>query len=382
MKKLTALLLALCMLLAAVPALGEDISGSWYIVLEDVNIGQFDLKADGTAAMHMAAGEKELNYEGTWESRENGVAVTFEGETLEMAYDAETDTISSSLFPVPVQREQGKYDITLIMNVVNGNGAELPEGMTEMEVMTVAAKFMASAMALSSTQSGTDGGSTGTDDGGAAPDETKNAPAGGTGLDVLAENFVVTESYSGYDGTYIAKVQNNTGSPLWLTSGSLAVKDASGNLVATRDYLSTCASKYLEPGEISAITISVDLEQAGEYSYEANIKAEESSYRGTDVNVPAADPAFADGKYDSKVCRVTIANEADSNMTGLNVAYLLSDGNGLPVALFTEALYNHELGPKSTIVMVSSLYSRLVDYLKANSITPTVEAFAWVENDD
>ena len=380
MKKLTALLLALCMLLAAVPALGEDLSGSWYIVLEDVNIGQFDLKADGTAAMHMAAGEKELNYEGTWESRENGIAVTFEGETLEMAYDAETDTISSSLFPVPVQREQGKYDVQLIMDVINGKEVELPEGVEQADVLMAAAKFMASAMALSSTQSGTDGGSTGTDDGGSTG--TPGAAAGGTGLDVLAENFVVTESYSGYEGTYIAKVQNNTGSPLWLTSGSLAVKDASGNLVATRDYLSTCASKYLEPGEISAITISVDLEQAGEYSYEANIKAEESSYRGTDVNVPAADPAFADGKYDSKVCRVTIANEADSNMTGLNVAYLLSDGNGLPVALFTEALYNHELGPKSTIVMVSSLYSRLVDYLKANSITPTVEAFAWVENDD
>ena len=380
MKKLTALLLALCMLLAAVPALGEDLSGSWYIVLEDVNIGQFDLKADGTAAMHMAAGEKELNYEGTWESRENGVAVTFEGKTLEMAYDAETDTISSSLFPVPVQREQGKYDVQLIMDVINGKEVELPEGVEQADVLMVAAKFMASAMALSSTQSGTDGGSTGTDDGGSTG--TPGAAVGGTGLDVLAENFVVTESYSGYEGTYIAKVQNNTGSPLWLTSGSLAVKDASGNLVATRDYLSTCASKYLEPGEISAITISVDLEQAGEYSYEANIKAEESSYRGTDVNVPAADPAFADGKYDSKVCRVTIANEADSNMTGLNVAYLLSDGNGLPVALFTEALYNHELGPKSTIVMVSSLYSRLVDYLKANSITPTVEAFAWVENDD
>ena len=380
MKKLTALLLALCMLLAAVPALGEDLSGSWYIVLEDVNIGQFDLKADGTAAMHMAAGEKELNYEGTWESRENGIAVTFEGKTLEMAYDAETDTISSSLFPVPVQREQGKYDVQLIMDVINGKEVELPEGVEQADVLMAAAKFMASAMALSSTQSGTDGGSTGTDDGGSTG--TPGAAAGGTGLDVLAENFVVTESYSGYEGTYIAKVQNNTGSPLWLTSGSLAVKDASGNLVATRDYLSTCASKYLEPGEISAITISVDLEQAGEYSYEANIKAEESSYRGTDVNVPAADPAFADGKYDSKVCRVTIANEADSNMTGLNVAYLLSDGNGLPVALFTEALYNHELGPKSTIVMVSSLYSRLVDYLKANSITPTVEAFAWVENDD
>ena len=37
-----------------------------------------------------------------------------------MAYDAETDTISSPLFPVPVQREQGKYDVQLIMDVING----------------------------------------------------------------------------------------------------------------------------------------------------------------------------------------------------------------------------------------------------------------------
>ena len=39
MKKLTALLLALCMLLAVVPALGEDFSGTWYMVLEDVTVG-------------------------------------------------------------------------------------------------------------------------------------------------------------------------------------------------------------------------------------------------------------------------------------------------------------------------------------------------------
>ena len=84
---------------------------------------------------------------------------------------------------------------------------EFPEGVTQIEAATAAMKFIVKLNELKETLEGT-----GSEDGG-TPDATK-APAGGTGVDILAENFVVTESYSGYDGTYIAKVQNNTGSPL------------------------------------------------------------------------------------------------------------------------------------------------------------------------
>lgn len=39
MKKWIALLMTLCLLAAAVPALGEDFSGNWYLTLADVNFG-------------------------------------------------------------------------------------------------------------------------------------------------------------------------------------------------------------------------------------------------------------------------------------------------------------------------------------------------------
>ena len=58
MKKLTALLLALCMLLAVVPALGEDFSGTWYMVLEDVTVGTLELNADGTFSLVMQVNDE------------------------------------------------------------------------------------------------------------------------------------------------------------------------------------------------------------------------------------------------------------------------------------------------------------------------------------
>ena len=374
MKKLTAMLLALCMLLAVAPALGEDFSGSWYWVLEDVTIGTFELNADGTAAIHLDSGDSAQEMSGTWEvNGENGVTVTVDGQGLELVYDVEAGTLTTSLVPIPMQREKGKYDMALIAAVMQGKEVELPEGVTETELTIVAATFLTKMMALSASTTATgtdDGGSTGTPD-----------AAAGSGVDILAENFVITESYSGFDGTYIAKVQNNTGSPLWLTDGTLQVKDASGNVVAEKGYLSSCASKYLEPGEISVVTIQVDLEQDGEYTYEKTIKAEAKSYYRTDSAVTVGEPEYTDGSYDSKLVKAMVTNDTDKNLVSLNVAFLLSDENGLPVALSTEVLYNHELCPNSSIVMVSSLYNRLVSYLAAKNITPAVEVFAWVEND-
>ena len=377
MKKMIAMLLALCMLLAVVPALGEDFSGEWYWVLEDVTVGTFSLNADGTASVHLEASGEEMNMDGTWEASEAGVTVTMQGEGLTLVYDAEAGTLTTELVPIPMQREKGKYDMTLIMDVIQGKEVELPEGVEQIDVMATAVKFATSLMTLQST--GTDTG-TGDDGTTPSPDGTE-APAAGSGVDILAENFVITESYSGYDGTYIAKVQNNTDSPLWLIDGTLQVKDASGNMIAEKGYLSSCASKYLEPGEISVVTIQVDLDEKGEYTYEKTIKAEAKSYYRTDSAVTVGDPEYTDGAYDAKLAKATVTNDTDKNLVSLNVAFLLSDENGLPLALSTEALYYHELCPNSSIVMVSSLYSRIVSYFTENNITPSVEVFAWVEND-
>ena len=94
MKKLTALLLALCMLLAVVPALGEDFSGTWYMVLEDVNVGTLEMNADGTFSMTVQASDEATTAEGTWEATDAGVTLTVNGDPAEAIYDAEAGTIN------------------------------------------------------------------------------------------------------------------------------------------------------------------------------------------------------------------------------------------------------------------------------------------------
>jgi hypothetical protein len=382
MKKLTALLLALCMLLAMVPALGEDFSGTWYMVLEDVTVGTLELNADGAFSLTVQAGEESNTLEGTWEATDAGVALTAEGSPAVAAYDAEAGTLLLDVIPIPMQREKGKYEVQLMIDVLNmKEDIEFPEGVTQLEASTAALAFVMKLNELKGTLGGTGTETgTGTEDGG-APDATE-APAGGTGVDILAENFVVTESYSGYDGTYIAKVQNNTGSPLWLTGGSLVVKDASGNLVGTREYLSTCGSKYLEPGEISIATMQVELEADGEYTYEKVIEAEAKSWSGPDAAVTVTDPAYVEGKYDSKLLQATVTNDTEQNLPDVEIAFLLSDENGLPLALVTNTLYNTELCPNSSLVVKSNVYTKVAEYFAAKSIIPAVEAFAWVEYDN
>ena len=384
MKKLTALLLALCMLLAVVPALGEDFSGTWYMVLEDVNVGTLEMNADGTFSLTVQAGEEANSIEGTWEATDAGVTLTANGDPAEALYDAEAGTLTIAKLPIPMQREKGKYEVQLMMDVLDvskANEVELPEGVTYLDAATTALAFVMKLNELKGALGGTGTETgTGTEDGG-APDATE-APAGGTGVDILAENFVVTESYSGYDGTYIAKVQNNTGSPLWLTGGSLVVKDASGNLVGTREYLSTCGSKYLEPGEISIATMQVELEADGEYTYEKVIKAEAKSWSGPDAAVTVTDPAYVEGKYDSKLLQATVTNDTEQNLPDVEIAFLLSDENGLPLALVTNTLYNTELCPNSSLVVKSNVYTKVAEYFAAKSIIPAVEAFAWVEYDN
>ena len=378
MKKLTALLLALCMLLAVVPALGEDFSGTWYMVLEDVTVGTLEMNADGAFSMTVQASDEANTAEGTWEATDAGVTLTVNGDPAEAIYDAEAGTLTIAELPIPMQREKGKYEVQLMIDVLNmKEDIEFPEGVTQLEASAAALKFYLKLNELKGILEGT---GTGTEDGG-TPDATK-APAGEAEADILAENFVVTESYSGYDGTYIAKVQNNTGSPLWLTGGSLVVKDASGNLVGTREYLSTCGSKYLEPGEISVVTMQVELETDGEYTYEKVIKAEAKSWSGPDAAVTVTDPAYVEGKYDSKLLQATVTNDTEQNLPDVEIAFLLSDENGLPLALVTNTLYNTELCPNSSLVVKSNVYTKVAEYFAAKSIIPAVEAFAWVEYDN
>ena len=139
MKKLTAMLLALCVLLAAVPALGdEDLSGFWAMVLADVNLGYFDLKADGTLTGEMP-GTGEVA--GTWTQNGNTVTITIDDEPADFVYNGET--LFCEQLPIPLYREEGKLSFDIAMRIINGEeDVELPEGMTMDDVKVILSNFV------------------------------------------------------------------------------------------------------------------------------------------------------------------------------------------------------------------------------------------------
>ena len=98
-----------------------------------------------------------------------------------------------------------------------------------------------------------------------------------------------------------------------------------------------------------------------------------------------ADPVYIKGEseYDSDTMKVTVINDTDQPLPGIEVILVLEDAEGNLLCAGTESLYRYELGPNSTINLVTSVDSKVRDYCTENGIEPAaVEAFGWVENRD
>ena len=368
MKKLTVMLLALCMLMAVVPALGEDASGIWYITLADVTLGSLQLNEDGTVEAQLPGTDP---YTGNWSADGNKVTIEIQGAPMDFSFDG--TTLSSEEFPLPVGREPGRVSMELIQKMMNGEEYELPEGMTQIDLAAIALEFAAEYQRIMSAFSG----STGSDTSAATPTEAPAEPE----LTILQENFMVTESYSGFRGIYIAKVQNNTEAPFFITGGTMQLKDADGSVVGESKYPSTCGSKYLEPGEISFISIQADLSENIEVTMEKTIEVRADYNSNTDKALTITGIELRKGgEYTSDSMRVTVTNDTGAPLSGLEVIFVLEDAEGNLLQLSSDMIYRHELADGSTITMVYDVDSRVADYCKANGIEPVnVEACAWQE---
>ena len=376
MKKITALLLALCMLLAITPVLAEEgPGGNWYMSLADVTLGYILLNEDGTAIVNVASEE---DIAGTWTADGNTVTITAQGQPLDFTFDG--TSLSSEMFPLSLSREEGRLPMSVISKMMSGEEYELPEGMTELEMTTIAMNFVAEytkIMEAASNQGGDETGTTGTTE----PAPQAEAPI----VTIEKSTFRVNESYSGFRGTYIARIKNENEVPLFLTGGNMQVFDGEGNQVAEASYLSRTGSKYLEPGETSFVSMYVDLESDGEYTYQANIETKTESYRSTDHAVKVTDPVFVkvEGEYNSDLMKATVTNETEAPVAGIQAVLVLVDADGNLLDIETQDLYRNELGANSSITLVSSVEDRTKKFYEAQGLTPTtVEAYAWVENDD
>ena len=376
MKKVAALLLVLCMLWTAVPVLGEEEGpgGNWYMSLADVTLGYILLNEDGTAVVNLAAQE---DITGTWTADGGTVTIVVGDEPVDFAYDG--SSLQNDMLPLSMTREEGRLPMDVISKMMNGEEYELPEGMTEADVTMIAINFINeySKIAAAASEQEQDGG-----------DTTTAEPAAQAQEGVITfdkSTFKVTESYSGFRGNYIARIKNENDYPLFVTGGTLQVFDEEGKLVGTADYLSRSGSKYLEPGETSFVSMNVDLESDGKYTFEANIETKTDSWRSTDVAVKAENPGFVkvEGEYNSDLMEVTVINEADVPVAGIQAVLVLIDADGDLLDIDTQDLYRNALGGNSSITLVSTVDDRVKKYYEANGFEPVaVEAYAWVENDD
>ena len=94
-------------------------------------------------------------------------------------------------------------------------------------------------------------------------------------LTIVEENFYLRKNYGEkFDGIYIAKLRNDTETPLYIDSCTLVLTDAEGGEAGKQDYLSVSGSRYLEPGEVSFISMEARVNEGTVVAgYEIQLKA-------------------------------------------------------------------------------------------------------------
>ena len=363
-KRTIALVLAVLLVLAAMPALGEDFSGTWYMNYSLLNMGTMELNEDGTGTIAMPVAN--LEGELTWTADESGVTIVTAGGPQLFPYDGTKMTVDANGMEIEFSRECGKITMEQFMQFMTNQ--TVPEGVSAEDMTTLMMQFIALSASKSSGSSATET---------AAPEPKAEAvPA----LTVLKDNFVVYEDYSGYRALYMAKVQNTSDAPFFLTKGPLTIFDANGSVLASENYFYSRGSHYLEPGEITFCSLSVKVPEGAEVKdYQASMNVDAKSYSKLDRAIPVIGTSFGT-EYNSTLLKVTVINESEEPLADISGICALEDAEGNIMTIQTFSLNYDELGPNSSITKVFYTNSDLMKYYEANGITPAqVEAYAYVE---
>ena len=388
MKKTLALILALCMALAAVSAFAEDVTGTWYLVMFSLSAGTIDLNADGTFVMAVSASGDEQKYEGEWTAEGEKLALTVDGETLYLVSDGSSLNFSTDNIPadasesgldlgalfslISISREPGK--LTLDEFTAYMNDRTLPEGVSEEDMAAVFAGYLSAMASMAGSGSTAEPAAEPTAEPAA---ETEEEPA----LTVLEENFYVRESYSGQEAVWVGKVQNGTEKTLYLNNGALTLTDADNEEAGQAKYLYSAGSRYLDPGEITFVTLIADVAEgktvaAHTYTLESR---EIVSWDTPDTALEVSAELDVDYEY-SNYAFATITNSSDTPQKGIRVALLLKDADGNLLDVVTGDLGRNILGANSTFILCSYISNNLIKYCTANEITlGAVEAIGWIE---
>ena len=391
MKKTLALLLALCMMLSAIPALSEgDVTGTWYVVMMELTAGTIDLKDDGTSVLITSSTDGDKTSEGTWTQDGDKITLTVneqplplvcDGDTLQISFEdlaslgldssmtipagADTSVISSFL---RISREPGVLTVAEL-NAYQNNGT-LPEGKTKEDMDAFMAQLMSSVMSLIGTSSA----------------ESAEQQTPGPALTYVETNFYVRRSFENDEGVFVAKVRNDTDTTAYLSGGSLILLDDNGNNIGESDFIYTVGSSYLDPGEETFVSLHADVNEGAEAkNYTVDLQTSTlASYQTPDtaLEVSSSELRIVEGQYfTSYYTCATVTNTTDAPLTYFSVVTAIRDNNGALLDLNTSSLYQHELASGSTITLVENIDSRVEEYCSANGLTlSSVESIGCVNS--
>ncbi len=392
MKKILALMLALCLLLSAIPATAEDdLSGTWYLVIMGLTGGTFELNADGSCSIAAATGGEALQADGTWAADGSTITITVNDQPLTLNYDGTDLTLGAEAMAafggssisagldismlsalMKISREPGK--ITAEEFTAYTTDGTIPEGKTKEDMDAIQAEMLMLAFSMAgSMNTGSDSGTDGPADAPAAADDPE--------LTIVEDNFYVREKYDhSLEGIYLAKVQNNTDVPLYLSSGTIVLKDADGGEAGKSEWLNDYGSRCVDPGEVSFVSLRADVSDGASVAdYEVTLSTP-SQFWGKDVAVEVTGTELNLGNDYFKYALVTVTNSGEELLGGISVAAAIRDSEGKLIDIATKSLYNDQLPAGSSIIMWADIDSYAVDYCQANNLTISdMEAYAWVD---
>ena len=384
LKKWIAILLIASLILTGLPAAAEDsFSGTWYLISMGLTAGTFDLNEDGSCALIVADAESgEKRAEGTWSAEGDVVTLNVEDQALTLTYDGtnlilgaealgafggETGGLDPSILSafIMISREPGV--VTSAEYAAYQADGTLPEGKTQEEMEGVETEITMLAMTLFSSL------------GGLSVEQPEPAD-----VTLVEENFYIRESWFGQQGLYIAKVRNDTDAAISLDSGLLTLQDADGNEISRMEYLGTCGSRYLEPGESTFVSMAADIEEGlTAAAWQAKIEAIANSFYSTDINLAVDGIELREKEsYGDKIytAAVTVTNPGEDPLPAISMVAVLRNDQGEMIDIVEADMGWNELAPGSAVILCSQMNSDTVKYAEAQgSASFTVEACAWAE---
>lgn len=372
MKKCVAVLLALCLALAALPVLAEeDAAGEWYGVAAGITFATMTLNADGSVSF-VFDGE---NSTGTWTRDGNTVSVTIEGDAVDFTLTG--SALSSPLMPYVFLKTPGM--VTKAQVDAYMNDGTLPEGMDEATMLGCMENLKTLTEAQQPAEQPAEAPAQAPENGGTPAVE--DAPA----VVTLAETFCVREQYSSRKGFWIAKVQNASEVKLYLTEASMVLQNDAGEEVGKSTFFYPSGSKFLDPGEETFVGMTADVAEGAEVAgHVCSYTSGQPGFMATE-DVPLEVTGYelaleGGGAFDDAGAWVTVKNTLDEPVAGIQMIAAFEDADGKPWSLQTFNIYADKLGAGSTYSFWVQLSKDVKEYCDANGITLTqVEAFAWKE---